>query len=66
MIADFFSLGMSAMKHRKLRSWLTILGVFIGIAAIVSLISLGDGLENAIGDIMGNMGKDTLFRLLFS
>jgi putative ABC transport system permease protein len=36
------------MAHRQLRSWLTVLGVIIGIAAIVSLITIGQGLENAI------------------
>ncbi len=60
MITDFFRLGYRSMRHRQLRSWLTILGVFIGIAAIVSLISLGDGLQNAISDIFGRMGKDTI------
>ncbi|MEM4259343.1 MAG: ABC transporter permease [Candidatus Pacearchaeota archaeon] len=41
-------MAFSNVKHRGIRSWLTILGVFIGIAAVVSLISLSQGLQEAI------------------
>jgi len=36
------------LSHRGLRSWLTLLGIFIGVAAVVSLISLGNGLQLAV------------------
>ncbi|MBS3078660.1 ABC transporter permease [Candidatus Pacearchaeota archaeon] len=48
------------MKKRKLRSWLTLLGIFIGIAAVVSLISLGDGLRTAITGQFASLSADTL------
>ncbi|MBM3200081.1 ABC transporter permease [Candidatus Woesearchaeota archaeon] len=56
MIADFFKLGLLNMKHRKIRSWLTILGIIIGIASIVALISISQGLENAIVEQFSKMG----------
>ena len=40
--------SLNNMRHRKLRSWLTILGVIIGIASIVVLISLAQGLDGKI------------------
>ena len=43
-----------------MRSWLTILGVVIGIAAIVSLITVGAGLENAIVDQFTSLGADKI------
>ena len=43
MIKDYFLLAFNNLRSRGLRSWLTILGIFIGIAAVVSLISLGAG-----------------------
>ena len=49
------------MNRRQVRSWLTLLGVFIGIAAIISLITLGQGLENAINRQFEVLGKDKLF-----
>src|SRR4030042_339981 len=60
MLTDFFSLSISGMKKRKLRSWLTLLGIFIGIAAVVSLISLGDGLRTAIIGQFGSLSVDKL------
>jgi putative ABC transport system permease protein len=48
MIKDFINLAWENLSHRKLRSWLTMIGIFIGIAAVVSLISLGQGLETAV------------------
>ena len=44
MILDYLGLIYSGLRNRKLRSWLTMLGIFIGIAAVVSLVSLGQGL----------------------
>ncbi|VVB78715.1 MacB-like periplasmic core domain protein [uncultured archaeon] len=60
MIKDVFNLSVNSMKKRKLRSWLTLLGIFIGIAAVVSLISLGDGLRTAITGQFGSLSVDTL------
>ena len=60
MIQDFFVLSVNSMKKRKLRSWLTLLGIFIGIAAVVSLISLGDGLRTAITGQFSSLSADTL------
>jgi putative ABC transport system permease protein len=60
MITDYFTIGIKNMKHRQLRSWLTIIGVIIGIAAIVSLITLGQGFENAIVEQFGVLGADRI------
>jgi putative ABC transport system permease protein len=48
MIKDYFSLASNNLKKRGLRSWLTLLGILIGVAAVVSLISLGNGLKDAV------------------
>ena len=37
MLGDYFSLSIKNLKHRGIRSWLTLLGIFIGIAAVVAL-----------------------------
>ena len=44
-ILDIFGYSFSAIKLRKLRAALTILGVVIGIAAIVALLSITQGLQ---------------------
>lgn len=61
MFKDYLILPWQEIKRRKLRSWLTLIGVFIGIAAIISLISLGQGLENAIEKQFEALGKDKIF-----
>lgn len=60
MIQDFFLLSVNSMKRRKLRSWLTLLGIFIGIAAVVSLMSLGQGLKDAVSAQFGTLSPDIL------
>jgi putative ABC transport system permease protein len=53
MIKDYFSLGIKNLKRRGIRSWLTLLGILIGIAAVVSLITLGQGLQAAVNSQFG-------------
>lgn len=60
MIADYFSLALKNLKKRGLRSWLTMLGIFIGIAAVVSLISLSQGLETAVIGQFSSLDPDKL------
>ncbi len=60
MLVDFFRIGLNNLKRRKLRSWLTMIGIFIGIAAVVSLISLGSGLRTAITGQFASLSTDTL------
>jgi putative ABC transport system permease protein len=60
MFFDYFSLAFNNLRKRGLRSWLTILGIFIGIAAVVSLISLGAGLKAAVLGQFGSLSVDVL------
>ena len=60
MLLDYLFLALENLKHRGLRSWLTMLGIFIGIAAVVSLISLGNGLETSITAQFDALSTDTL------
>jgi putative ABC transport system permease protein len=58
---DIFSYALSAIKLRKLRAGLTTLGVVIGIAAIVALLSITQGLQVAIaGQLQKGFATDTL------
>lgn len=60
MIMEYFRLTLKNIRHRRLRSWLTILGIIIGVAAVVSLISIGQGLDNAIKDQFAKMGTQVI------
>ncbi len=61
MILDYFKLGFKNIRRRRLRSWLTMLGIFIGIAAVVALISIGQGLQVAVTQQFSQLGKDKIF-----
>ena len=41
------------LKHKGVRSWLTLLGIFIGIMAVVSLITLGNAMKLAVNSQFG-------------
>ncbi|MGM5484353.1 MAG: ABC transporter permease [Nanobdellota archaeon] len=60
MLSDHFVMAFKNLKNRRLRAWLTIIGIFIGIMALVSLISLGEGLRIAISAQFGFLGDDIL------
>jgi len=53
MIKEYFKLALNSLIYKKLRSWLTLLGIFIGVMAVVALIGLGDGLKTAITSQFG-------------
>ena len=46
--------------HSRLRSWLTILGIVIGVAAVIAIMSLSTGLQEAINSRLGGLGADIL------
>ncbi|KYK26627.1 hypothetical protein AYK26_07325 [Euryarchaeota archaeon SM23-78] len=60
MIADYFRIAFRSLAKRRLRTYLTMIGIFIGIAAVVSLIGLGQGLRIAITSQFGFLGTDIL------
>ncbi len=57
---EHFLHALRNLFRRKLRSWLTMIGIFIGIAALVSLTSLGQGLQTAISDQFQKLGTDKI------
>jgi putative ABC transport system permease protein len=60
-LGDVFSYSFSAIKLRKLRAGLTTLGVVIGIAAIVALLSITQGLQDTITrELQTGFATDTL------
>ncbi|MBD3249864.1 FtsX-like permease family protein [Candidatus Woesearchaeota archaeon] len=60
MKSYYFKFVLTSLKSRRIRSWLTMIGIFIGIAAVVALIGLGEGLREAINSQFGFLGTDIL------
>ncbi|MEK6907274.1 MAG: ABC transporter permease, partial [Nanoarchaeota archaeon] len=60
MISEYFLLAINSITHRKIRSWLTIIGIIIGVAAIISLITISRGLENTIQEQFETFGANKI------
>ncbi|MFH1607526.1 MAG: ABC transporter permease [archaeon] len=61
MIQDYFKLAVKNLRQRGLRSWLTMLGIFISIATIFVLVSLSLGLQGAVEEQFETLGADKFF-----
>ncbi len=60
MFLDYLGLSWQSIKNRQLRSWLTILGIVIGVTAIVTLISIGQGVQDSILNEFEKLGYNTV------
>lgn len=57
---DILSMSFNSLTHRKLRSWLTVLGIVIGVAAVVGLVSVGQGLSASVQSQLGGLGANLI------
>lgn len=55
-----FSLALSNLSHSGLRTWLTIIGIVIGVAAVVLIVSIGNGLQANVQSQLGGLGADVI------
>ncbi len=60
MLKDFLSITFYNLSQRKLRTFLTVLGIIIGITAIVGIISLGISIEESIYKQISRISGDTI------
>ncbi|MBS3176004.1 ABC transporter permease [Candidatus Woesearchaeota archaeon] len=58
---EYVFMAWKSLKSRKLRTYLTALGIIIGVVALVSLITLGEGLEAGIGKTLDRLGPRRIF-----
>ncbi|WP_459202141.1 ABC transporter permease [Methanococcus sp. CF] len=55
-----FNMASKMVKGSKLRSWITILGIVIGIASVIAIISAGDYLSTSVSDQLDSMVSDEI------
>lgn len=61
MFEDYFRIAQRTLKKRKLRSFLTVLGVFLGILTIFVLMSLSLGLRDFVNEQFEMLGGNKFF-----
>ena len=57
---EAFRMAVLAMSQHKLRTFLTMLGIIIGIASVVSVVALGNGSQQQILSNISSLGTNTL------
>src|SRR3954454_20352058 len=56
--ADDLRLALATLSGHKLRSFLTLLGIVIGVFTVVAMMALLDGLQRSLSKTMGQLGAD--------
>ncbi len=57
---DYLRLAWGALTHQRIRSYLTVLGIVIGVAAVVALVSISKGMDAAIKSVFEKFGADKI------
>ncbi len=60
-LAQNIRLALGALASNKLRALLTMLGIIIGVAAVITLLSVGKGVESFVVGEFENLGNNLLF-----
>ena len=60
MLWNTFLLALRAIRRNLMRSILTILGIVIGIAAVITLVTLGNGATKSVADQIASMGTNQI------
>ena len=51
-----FKLALKSLKTSKMRAFLTMLGIIIGVGAVIVILSLGNGMTNMMNSQFEKMG----------
>ena len=65
LFTEILALAMDTLRSNKLRSFLTILGVVIGVTSIVAMTSLVRGFAESLRDSIRRFGADTVYVVKF-
>ncbi|MCZ4222803.1 ABC transporter permease [Pedobacter rhodius] len=59
-ITNLLRLAFLALQRNKLRSFLTMLGIIIGVAAVIAMMAIGEGSKQSIRSSLSGMGSNTI------
>ncbi|MDQ4075624.1 MAG: ABC transporter permease [Chloroflexota bacterium] len=58
---ELFRIALRALGANKLRSILTMLGIIIGVGAVITLVSVGEGVQKLVAEQIQSAGSNLLF-----
>ena len=60
LIGETIGVALEALRANKLRSFLTMLGIVIGVAAVITMVALGNGAQQSVKDRIASLGTTLL------
>src|SRR5204863_1195051 len=60
LIFETFGVALEALRANKLRSFLTMLGIVIGVSAVIAMVALGRGAQQSVKDRIASLGTTLL------
>ena len=60
LLGETIAVALQAIRSNKLRAFLTMLGIIIGIAAVITMVALGEGAQRSVEDRLAGMGANVL------
>ena len=61
MLWETFRLALQALRRNALRSFLTVLGIVIGVGAVIAMVTIGNGTTTKVADDLAKLGSNLLF-----
>ncbi len=60
MLSNVFALALREIRRNTLRSFLTILGIVIGVAAVITMVTLGSGATAQVSEEITSLGTNLI------
>ena len=57
---SILKIAIRSLNRNKMRSFLTMLGVIIGVAAVIAMLAIGQGARNAINQQIASLGTNVI------
>jgi putative ABC transport system permease protein len=60
LLGEILKVSLESIRVNKLRSFLTMLGIIIGIGAVITMVALGEGAQRAVAERLEGLGTNVL------
>lgn len=61
LVKEIFKISVDSLKSHKMRSFLTVLGIMIGVMTLVAMVAVVDGLNKSFMKSLKSMGSDLIY-----
>lgn len=60
LVSDNYRMAMDSIRSSRIRSFLTMLGIIIGVVSVITAVSLGEGVKNQVSEQINRLGNDVI------